>query len=125
MAILLGAWGQTDMIEIDLSDYSPNQGPTSNGVIDAADMSVLLGFWSGSDQVPLELPCSGAFCPPGTEPQAESMMAGQPLQLPLAALGFSSVEEFVQWGLSADPAALDAVCTTMAWLMQSASGGDQ
>ncbi len=124
LAILLGAWGQTDEIEIDISDHATDQG-TSAGIIDAADMALLLGFWSGDDQVPLELPCSGEFCPPGTGPPGESMTAGQPLELPLAAFGFSSIGEFVAWGSSADLDSLQSVCTAMAWIMQAGNGGEQ
>ncbi|MDZ4831716.1 MAG: hypothetical protein SGJ09_16150 [Phycisphaerae bacterium] len=54
LAILLGAWGISNSIEIDLSE---------NGTVESADLGLLLGLWSGDLPLSLKLPCSGELCP--------------------------------------------------------------
>ena len=92
MAILLGEWGVTDSIELDLD---------GDGIVGAGDMAIVLGLWGTTE---LKLPCSGEFCvPTGGEQSAEYVLGGQPFETALAAFGFESVEDFVAWGLRRIP----------------------
>jgi hypothetical protein len=112
LAILLGAWGETDNMEVDLDE---------SGEVDAADLAILIGgLWSGSTQVPLELPCSGEAC----LPNEASMTAGAEMTLAsiLEMFGFGSIEAFVTAVQSYDEDEVNSLCEMISAAIHAAGG---
>jgi hypothetical protein len=99
-----------------------------NGIVDALDMSWLLGDYSGSD--PCDLHRVIASDPVGAEGLAGGGEAGasdgaesagstpMTLAAAVAGLGFSSPGEFAAWAANAEPEALAAATEMLVILTQ-------
>ena len=119
LGLLLGGWGTSDPCVADGADV--------DGIapIDATDLAILLGDWS-STAIQLSTPCAGTGCPDSrfASAAAEGLAIPSEPDIAVGALGFASLDEFLEWLDSAD----DSEVFGAALLLQgalTAEGGDQ
>ena len=116
LGILLGAWGSASPCVISLADIN------GDGAVLGADLTLLLGDWSsGGPVIPL-WPCSADGCPQMAE--ASAGFSGGSLSMGLEALGFTSVDEFIEWSEGASVEDLQAVGAMLFELTAFFGGGD-
>jgi len=116
LSLLLGAWGATAACAVDGADLD------ESGTVDATDLAIPLGAWS-TTPVPIPWPCS-AFGECGEMAVASyTPLSQEGIALAIALLGFGSMEEFVEWGSTADLETLGSVGETILAIANDYGGG--
>jgi len=112
LSILLGAWGQDEpvcAVEIILCDMN------MDGVVGVADLSIPLGEWGNSCSM-----CSSSM--QSMQQSSEESETLDALAEALAALGFGSPLEFVEWGTTASLEQLATVGSGLAAVLDAKGG---